>query len=220
MSSAFRRNGTPTQSRKDWSALADPLDSQDECLAVVVHAFYIDVFRDIMGYLNALPGPLRLYVTAPSEVQESVETCLQSSRHPSTVMVCANRGRDVLPFLKIIPTVIENGHRYFLKVHTKKSPHRWYGDFWRRDMYANLMSPPAVETARSILRDDPRVGIIAPKNHLVPMTLYSTANERRIFELSEQLGVSKERALGLRFPAGTMFFGRTESVLPLLSLAL
>jgi lipopolysaccharide biosynthesis protein len=126
----------------------------------------------------------------------------------------------VLPFLKIIHLVVEQGFSYFLKIHTKKSTHREDGDVWRNDLYTKLLGPEKLTEMVKISDADHRIGLIGPRGHLVSMTTYLGSNRNRIKWYAERMGLSMDEVLEIPFVAGNMFFARVSSVFPLLCLGM
>jgi lipopolysaccharide biosynthesis protein len=190
-------------------------------LAIVVHAFYEDVFEEILNHIGRLGSiPFHLYVTCPLEKAETVRACLVASGQRYSLLPLPNRGRDVLPFFKIMPTVIEGGHRYLIKVHTKKSVHRQDGDTWRSDLFDKLLTDSAIRDALEHFKNVRTVGILGPEGHVVPMSYYWGSNAARVEHLSARLGIDRSTLKNLSFVAGTMFFARTQALLPLMNLAI
>ncbi len=205
------------KSAADENTSPGPLES----LAVVVHAYYPEVFLGLADRLDALShGALRLYVTSTEEGADQVRARLARGRHPYRLFPLANRGRDILPFLETLPHVVAAGHRLVLKIHTKQSRHRDDGARWRDDLISGLLNDEAVGAALARFRNDPAAGILCPPGHRLPMTDHWTENAARLAPLSERLGVRQAALRRLHFAAGSMFFARTRVFEPLLWLAL
>ena len=197
------------------------LSAQRRTLAVVIHAFYEDVLQELLDHLQEIKFlPLMLYVSTIPEKRAIIENKLAESGLLYQFFTFENRGRDILPFLKILPRVMEDGHRYLIKVHTKKSLHRVDGEDLRHDIIDKLLSADQVSRHYDYLETNPRVGILGPRDHVVPMSYYYEKNAARIEELAPRLGITKERVHRLSFVAGSMFMARTEALVPLLNLAL
>ncbi|MFI8746535.1 glycoside hydrolase family 99-like domain-containing protein [Pseudomonas sp. NPDC077186] len=198
-----------------------PAVQRNERLAVVIHAYYPDVLREILVYLQQVEGiALQLYLSCPADKVRTTRSLLASCRHPWHLEEVPNRGRDVLPFMKQLPRIIADGHDLLLKVHTKKSPHRDDGDAWRRDLYDKLLTENAMRQALDRFSHAPSTGILGPAGHLVPMSFYWGSNARRVEGLACRLGIRPDMLGALNFVAGTMFFAQTRAFLPLLNLAL
>jgi lipopolysaccharide biosynthesis protein len=198
-----------------------PIAPVSERLAVVIHAYYPDVLREILVYLEQIENlTLQLYLSCPSDKARTIRSLLANCRHPWHLEEMANRGRDVLPFMRLLPRIIADGHGLLLKVHTKKSAHREDGEVWRRDLYDKLLTEQAIQQALDSFVRSPEIGILGPAGHLVPMSFYWGSNARRVEGLACRLGIRPGELGTLNFVAGTMYFAQTRAFLPLLNLAL
>lgn len=193
----------------------------DDTIAVVIHAFYEDILDEIFEYLaNIQTIPFKLYVTTPVKLFKHIERKLQRKQQDFYILPVSNRGRDVLPFLKILPEVVKGKHEFLIKVHTKKSMHRDDGDLWRRDVFDKLLMESALKINIDYLTHDHQVGILGPTEHIVPLDRYMGKNKTRVVNLSARLGVDYKTMETLSFVAGTMFMARTRALIPLMNLAL
>jgi len=190
-------------------------------LALVIHVFHEDIFEEILGHLARLRR-MRcwVYATCPPERADSVEARLRASGFGFTLVPVVNRGRDIWPFLQILPQVIEAGHDILLKVHTKKSPHREDGHLWRADLFRKLIDDASVNGALKHFDSNSSSGIIGPAGHVVPMNYYWGSNAARVERLAGRLGIDNGALADLRFVAGSMFFARVQALLPLLNLGI
>jgi len=192
-----------------------------DTMAIVIHAFYEDVFDEIIEHLKGVKGvPFKLFVTTPYEQVGSIESTLQSSGLAYHLHPVKNHGRDVLPFLKVTKRIINEGYAYILKIHTKKSKHREDGDIWRHDLYSKLLNEKSIHMALSSFNDNPNLGVIGPSGHLVSMDFYWGSNAQAVEGLAHRLGQTSKQIKSLHFVAGTMFFARMDALLPLLNLAI
>lgn len=190
-------------------------------IAVVIHAYYPQVFAEIINYLNQVDSiPLKLYISTEQGRGLAIRKHLVNCPHPHILTEMTNHGRDVLPFLKLLPHVIADGHEHLIKVHTKKSTHREDGDIWRKDLYEKLLTQGSIESAIEQFSANAGVGIIGPEGHIVPMSFYWGSNAATVEKLSCRLGIKPTRLAKLNFVAGTMFFASVKALQPLLDLAL
>lgn len=200
--------------------MAGPRPARDDGrVAVVVHAFYLDVFEEVLANVpHTLTTRAKWFVTTPHDQVEAVTAIARRFGVPFEVVGRPNRGRDVLPFLRVLPQVVAEGFPWVLKLHTKKSLHRSDGDRWRDDLYSKLLDRP--ERTLAYLRDHPDVGLVGPQGYVVPMTCYWGANRDRVLALGRRLGIAALDPQTTSFIAGTMFYARLEALQPLLHLAL
>lgn len=198
-----------------------PINDDSEKLAVVIHAFYLDILEEIINSLKSVEAyQVKLFVTTPFQNEDNARSLLQASGLNYYLLPMENRGRDVLPFLKIMEKVIDHGYTKLVKVHTKRSKHRIDGDKWRDDLYSKLITPVAIHNAMSIFQQQPKVGIIGPEGHIVPMNFYWGSNAENVEKLCYRMGYKLDDIRELNFVAGTMFFARVDALKPILSLGL
>jgi glycosyltransferase involved in cell wall biosynthesis len=189
-------------------------------LAVVIHVYYLDVFESLFDLLVSTRVKLKLFVTTSRDLADHLREMLNHSIYKFEILVVENRGRDVLPFLKMMPEVIAEGYGLVLKLHTKKSTTRVDGDVWREDIYKNLLSPVGMVRALEYMHENTQVGIIGPTGHVLPLASYFGRNKARVIRLAAEMGVNSEQLRGLSFVAGSMFFVRVSALQPLLNLSL
>jgi lipopolysaccharide biosynthesis protein len=192
-----------------------------QSIAIVIHAFYAEIFEEIFAYLKNIDSiPCHLYVTATSEHIGTIGDRLAQQPHPFRLLHVENRGRDILPFLTILPEVLKDGHEFLVKIHTKKSSHRQDGDQWRQDIFAQMLSEKALRENFKHLKRHPEIGILGPDGHMVPMQYYWGSNAAYGLALSARLGLEPADLNALHFAAGSMFMARIEALHPLFNLAL
>ncbi len=189
-------------------------------LAIVIHTFYVDVFKEILYHLKKLNIPSKLFVTTPFGQADIIKPLIENCGFEYNVMEVANHGRDVLPFLKIIPDVLAEGFEIFLKLHTKKSTHRQDGQMCLNDTLNKLVCSENTERIIQIFNEDKNVGIVGPESRIVSMTTCWGSNEKKVLRLAARLGVGSEKIMPASFVAGTMFYGRFSAITPLLNLAI
>ena len=191
-----------------------------DILAVVIHCFYLDVFSELICKLTDISIEIKIYVTTTIENEKYVRDLLDKCGFNYQILVLENRGRDILPFLQILPLLVQFGHEVVLKLHTKKSKHREDGDNWRDDLYNKLLDPTNMRKFVNKFTLNRGLGMIAPSGHIVSMKTYWGSNQDRVLSLSERLGVSADKVIRQPFAAGSMFYARVETIQPLLELDL
>ena len=187
-------------------------------LAIVVHAYYPEVFREILSGLEGLEVPHRLFVTTTHDRAAEMRGILDEFGLVHELLACENRGRDVAPFLAALAEVRRLGLGFVLKLHTKRSPHRKDGDLWRQEMYACLADAGQVRWILDAMRRDKGIGLVGPVDHVVPMTTNWTLNRARVRTLAARLGIPRVDVKRDKFVAGTMFMARVEALAPLTEL--
>jgi lipopolysaccharide biosynthesis protein len=163
---------------------------------------------------------IKLFVTTPTDKVATVKSLLTSKGYNFTCLGVSNRGRDILPFIKILPEIVEQKFTYLVKVHTKKTTNRTDGNGWRNDLYTKLLSKAALHENLQFFDNHPDVGIIAPEGHLLYMNLFLADNEEQVMSLSARLGMEMDAVMQLSFVAGSMYGARIHALMPLLLLNL
>jgi len=191
-------------------------------VAIVIHAFYPDLLPEILDPLQHIPeiGRPKIIITAP---YASVGACAQQTERyrdniDPLIIGVENRGRDILPFFTAFEYIVRAGYRVFCKLHTKRSLHREDGKTWRRRLLGSLLDPDRVPAILERLSNSKTTGIVAPGDHLLPMSTYWGSNQYAVLSLATRLGVEARDVLALPLVAGSMFWARTEALLPLYAL--
>ena len=176
-----------------------------------VHVYYQDVFQDIISRLTKIKVvKYKLYVTIREEIYISISEMLKSVHFDYQIFVFENRGRDVLPFIQVLESILKDDVDFILKIHTKKSKHRSDGDKWRNAIFDDLLSESEMIKSIISFHEDRSIGIISAEGQIVPMRYYWGSNEATVLKLSSQLGVPDNLSINMNFVAGTMFFIRPE----------
>lgn len=188
-------------------------------LAIVVHAYYPDLFVELADYFDNLDLDFKLYVSAPTARIQEIQEILKAKVYCHEIIEVENRGRDVAPFLQIMSQVIREQFPLVLKLHTKKSAHN-AGDKWRKDTYGYLARPQQMKRHIDYLNRYPKIGLIGPPDYVIPMHTFWNTNGVRVRRLATQMGVESIDLNNYAFIAGTMFLARTVALKPLIKLGI
>lgn len=187
-----------------------------ERICVVIHAYYPEVLDEILAYLQAWTVPHRIVITTPSYHETAVRASLATRCLVAEVVVLENRGRDILPFLRVASGLLDAGETLVLKLHTKRSAHRQDGDAWRRDLLAKLADAAQAQRVFVAFREQPALGLVVPAGHLLGMRAYWGDNAANVQYLSRRMGLAEIDPAAEHFPAGSMFYARLAALRPLL----
>lgn len=188
-------------------------------LAIIIHAYYGDILHEILDYIgNSKTENCKLFITCPFDKENEILNALNTCSFEHELLTVENRGRDILPFLKISKEALGQGFNLLLKVHTKKSDHRMTANLWRKEIYTELLPETQRAKAIDLFNTIPTIGILGPAGHIVPMHLYYGINAKAIGYLCRQMRVDTRIIKELAFVAGTMFYIRREALEPLLNL--
>ncbi|QDE38502.1 hypothetical protein FIV34_04430 [Luteibacter pinisoli] len=184
----------------------------------VIHAWHPELIEDIVNALRATLIPWRLVVTTAPERADAVSSELARLGVSADVMIFANQGRDILPFLKVLARLSLDGTQLILKLHTKKTEHRADGDDWRRVLLDTLLADGRAGRLLAAFATDPTLGAIAPDGHAVARSDFMGANGPAVAALADRMGTDASHEP--RFIAGSMFWARVDALRPLLEMDL
>jgi lipopolysaccharide biosynthesis protein/2-polyprenyl-3-methyl-5-hydroxy-6-metoxy-1,4-benzoquinol methylase len=211
------RNAQISQSKKAISS--DEIDRHK--IALIVHAHYVDIFEEIIQSMDAnVKSMVDIHITCEENNVAIIRKILAKYAAAATIHIVQNHGRDMLPFLKILPKIVNSGANLIIKVHTKKSTHRVDGDAWRKELIGTLLNAASIKQSLGMFKENASLGIIGPAGNVVPMDTYWGSNQLATLKLAMRLGVDLEDIHRLTFVAGSMFFARVTALLPLLGLEL
>ncbi|HET7359722.1 MAG TPA: glycoside hydrolase family 99-like domain-containing protein [Rhodanobacteraceae bacterium] len=190
--------------------------SRDPRPCAIVHAWYVEVLDEIVVALRASGVDWRLIVTTTHDRAGAVRARLDALAMPAEVEVAENRGRDILPFLRVANRLLDEGVGIAVKLHTKQSTHRHDGERWRRELLERLLAPGrAAVVARAFAADD-ALGLVAAEGHIQPLDYYWGANRDNVGYLATRIGMAPPKPDRDAFVAGSMFWARLEALRPLL----
>lgn len=209
---------------KRWIPSRLPLPSQDgmPTVGVHIHVFHTDVFARLMEGLYRTGVDMDVFVTTPlADIAEDVPGMAASCSDRlslKSVDCIENRGRDVLPWLRIGRSLAAYdiaGH-----FHTKKSNHllRHQSERWMDHIVATLVEP--FDRIASSLLADPGIGIVIPDMPFVGNWVdveYWRSNEKEIRSLLSELGLEDivrlpEGDRDMVFSHGNMFWYRPAAL--------
>lgn len=184
--------------------------------ALLIHAFYFDVFQEVFSLIKNLPFS-KIIVTTTKENYENICSFLEE-HWPANYRVSIiqeNKGRDIAPFLN---DNVDNlfDFDFVCKVHTKKSPHLdTFGNNWKRHLIDNLVGSRAIfDKVVSLFIHNPQLGIAYPEP-MAGTNNYDWATNKELgLEILHKLGleVSDEELEQLDYPPATMFWFRPQAL--------
>ncbi|HAL22471.1 MAG TPA: hypothetical protein DCP40_07070 [Stenotrophomonas sp.] len=183
---------------------------------VVIHAWYPDVFAELLDKVKATGLQWRVVVTTTDERHAQIKQVLTASGIDAEIHAFANHGRDILPFLHVADSLLEQGEDIVLKLHTKRSTHRNDGDRWRNELIDRLMAPDRASRIVAAFAKDPTLGLVPPEGHVQRLDYFWGANERNVQALLSRFGVAQGDTNADTFIAGSMFWVRLEALRPML----
>ena len=193
------------------------ITASEKNIAIVIHIFYVDIWQEIIQYLNQLDMAYDLYITIPQSMPDSDIINIFKDKADATIYMTENRGRDVLPFLQVMNVIGRENYKYICKMHTKKTGDSALGNVWRKLLYFDLIgSNKTVNDIVNLFENDENIGTITGKNTILDSQRYTYGNTEKIDLLAGKLGMVYDEYY--LFPAGTMFWTRSEIVAPIAKL--
>lgn len=174
----------------------DQVFNGDSC-AVVIHLYYEEQWPDFEEALQFIEGTFSLFVTLRPESRFDDEI---RARFPKAVVLrVPNIGRDVAPFLALLPRLRK--FDLVCKLHTKRSEGQH--NLWRRSLVDGLLgSLEAVRAYRNAFAGDPDLVLAGPRDYYLDGPTHEGGSKKA---LTLQHGPLPET---YGFFAGTMFWCR------------
>ena len=201
----------------------DPQEISEPSIAVICHMFYPDLLGEFKSYLENIPFKFDLFITTDSaEKRDVIATGLASWQHGKVeIRIVENRGRDIAPKLISCSDIYER-YEFFLHIHSKKSPHWDSLANWRTYLLSNLLgSKDIVKSIFDAFESDPKLGIISPEHYTtVRGSIGWGWNFDSAKKFASRLGLDLDQNAKIDFPSGSMFWGRSAAIAPLLKVGL
>lgn len=119
-----------------------PSVPSDKKIAVHLHTYYVDLLVDFLEEFKNFSFSYDLFLTTDNEEKkQEIEGILTVQSIQAQVFITGNKGRDVLPMLKLKKELSQ--YDYIGHFHTKKSPEypHWVGDSWRKELFEMMIRP-------------------------------------------------------------------------------
>ena len=188
-------------------------------ICVVFHIYYEDIADDIITeYLDPIAGKIDMFVTTHESVSMTTIARIRRKFPNLYMMMSENRGRDIRPFLKIYPLLVEFGYETACKIHTKKTEYRNDGGAIRKGLLDALLKTDVEGLVREFSRDE-KLGMIVPQGSLMNLSKRQRhiSNRYWLDKLLPKIGrADLIGAYDFDFSAGSMFWFRVESLKRLL----
>jgi lipopolysaccharide biosynthesis protein len=192
-------------------------------VVLTAHVFYEDFADELLEALTHFPKDTRVLATTPSEdISAQLKASLDSLRLIHDVRVTPNLGRNFGPLLVEFSDVLKKVDS-FIHVHSKKSIHSpRIAKEWLRRSTDLLLSATGIQRCFDILRQNEDVGIIyADSSDLIRGINFRWGRSKR--QMMQLIGLTPgfeniKWSGRILFPAGGMFWVRTDAIRPLLEL--
>lgn len=190
-------------------------------IAIHVHIFYPDLAIEFARQFHHMPFAYDLFVSTPNE--EAKEICEHTffnlpQLEQLTVTVVPNRGRDIAPMFCTFGKSLQN-YDFIAHFHSKKSLYNnGATDGWREYLLANLLgSQSQIRRIFTLLTGKTKAGIVYPQNFSnLPYSAFTWLSNRANGHIwCNKIGITNIPTGYFDFPAGSMFWARTEALKPL-----
>ena len=197
------------------------------CLvAVQAHIFYEDLTEEMITKINNIPVKFDLYITTTDNnkkeyIQNRVKNNLKVNNYYYEIKVVNNTKNDVFPFL-IQMNEIFHKYKYFCHIHSKKTVYSTLGVSWRKYLFNNLLGDKdIISEILSDFENYEKLGVIFPQNFHKnirptmdwPPSLKEFKNyQNKLLNILFPGKSYKVTPNYYDFPAGTMFWARTNAL--------
>ena len=201
--------------------ISSVLKNSQKRIAVIAHLYYRDLVPEVLERLKAISEPFDLIVTLPNWGVHEIVDSVRGEYPESLFYQVSNRGRDIGPFIDLLPIILQNNYDAVLKVQTKKGYflagklRLELGEIWRKEAFASLLgSKSRVLKILDAFRTDKRLNMIGPLPYFQALINYPYHDNG---DLAEFL---LDESKGKGFFAGTMFWVRPVCLAPLLPISI
>lgn len=218
---SFVLSDTSKSGMVDLEGVVPLQGTPDGSIAVHAHVFYADVAPEFASALEQMPFGYDLFVSVPTEeVRVACEDVFARlpKRQRLTTVVVPNQGRDMAPMFCTFGAELRT-YTYLAHIHTKKS---LYNDGatqgWREYLLAQLFGD-AIHMRKlfALLAAPTRIGLVYPQNYAKLPYWANTwlSNKGMGCTWCQRLGIDAVPNGYFDYPAGSMFWARTDALKPL-----
>ncbi len=195
-------------------------------IAVVIHAFYIDVLKDIITLIDHVSPKADLFISVAENADiGEIELFLKDQGYMNfMIKPVPNRGRDVAPFIVEFAEALKS-YDVCCKIHGKKS---LYGGIeqsnWRNHLYNNLLgSKEIVNDILNAFMENKKLGLLFSDSYgMIPYWGYTWLTNKGVVDrLLQRLELHQLQPLleqtYIDYPVGTMFWFRPKAIAQILN---
>lgn len=185
---------------------------------VIVHAWHLPELETILAALQTSSRQWRVIITTSADKADAVTALLDASKLRYEIIVTDNRGRDILPFLRVAHRLLLEGVDVVLKLHTKRSQHRDDGGQWLAELLERLLAGDRAAQVQAAFAADAGLGLVGPEGHHLVVADYLGGNADWLADLRQRMQTAWPAAADARedrFFSGSMFWLRLRALAPL-----
>ncbi|WP_350006874.1 glycosyltransferase [Vibrio metschnikovii] len=178
--------------------------------AIVVHIYHWDAWQEIATRLKQQTGEYALYLTLDIASSKDKLQQLKKAFPAAKIRLLPNKGMDILPFLSLIPELINSGYQQVLKLHTKKGITE-FGDIWRQNLLDALLSDShSITNAESAFKSNLTLKLLGPAAFFLSGKKLMLENQAMLELLCNSLLDNSLPDEDWGFFAGSMFWSRPQ----------
>lgn len=183
--------------------------------AIVVHIYHWDIWEGIAEKLSRLEDRYKLYITLDELTNFDRVSQIQRSFPQARIRTFPNEGMDILPFLQLIPELIEKKIQQVLKLHTKKGKTD-FGQLWGEALVESLIGKPeSVAEVEAGFINNLSLDLAGPAAFYLSGQKLMLKNQSFLMKLSQEIFSETPPEIDWGFFAGSMFWSRPQNWQPL-----
>jgi len=198
-----------------YSQVVSPVKCLIPNVCGVAHIYYTDLADEIVDAFMRCGILQSVVITSPTPTDELIQKAVErlKKERPKlkiSVLPQKNIGRDIFPFLQALQHNYVRNCDVFLKIHTKKSLHldEHKGRRWRTQLLSSLCKDPVQTSQVAVaLHNSDEAWLAFPKAFAAGNESWGK-NRKSVKALAGLLDIHIHKAL--IFPAGSMFWGKSD----------
>ncbi|WP_136635905.1 glycoside hydrolase family 99-like domain-containing protein [Pseudooceanicola onchidii] len=175
--------------------------------AIHLHIFYPDLWPEFRDRLRTIDIAADLFITLTWRGRETARLAekIEGEFPDAYIHAMPNRGRDILPFVRLVNAGAFEGYDAVCKIHTKKSPHRTDGVTWRRHLVDGIL--PGTGTAQRLSRfvEDRDAAMLVADGQSYDLDRWWGSNKAKTEAMLRRVEIDLPRDTAL-FPAGSIYW--------------
>ena len=178
-----------------------------------MHLHYTDLWETVYSFLRNFENiKYDLYITV-TDCSDNVINKILEKMPRANIQLVENRGRDILPFIKILKLITPLNYELICKIHSKKSKYRNDGNIIRNELLSSLLG--STNIIQNIIEEfkNKKIGLITAEKYLLSHTNHNmTYDQHLIKSVSSLLNIN---FYYFYFPAGSCFWFKPSALVNL-----
>ena len=178
-------------------------------VAVIVHIYYTELWKDILEKLKNIKHSYTLYITTTNELYNNVKE-LEMPNVEVKIFKYKNIGMDVYPFVQVLKNLYEDNINIFCKLHTKKGNDHT-GNIWNKTLLEhNIGNNEIFSGIAHALNEDENLRMVGSAFFYKNIKYLIGNNSSLLEKILTQLNISSDTIEKNGFFAGSMFWGKVS----------